>query len=374
MKKPHFFAAITVLSLILAPFQGISIASAESYSMLAPTDYTPSTYIPPKYDAFDHDYYRPPVFAEEEPDTPPLADFYMFNNDDGLQSQARGTTTTRFTFDANSSEDNETDVSRLEARWDFENDGQLDSYFSRTKSISHTFEKAGIYTVRVEILDKAGNISTKTHTVTVVNNTAPAPHFLVTPTTGTEKTIFNFDTERSRDDQFLSSYLQYRFDWDGDGKWDTKFQEKTSWNHRFDVAGSYTVIMEVKDPGGEKAQYSQVVTNSPNTPPIANFSLKKTPNSNGAGYQFDASTSTDAETQKGYLLSRWDFNYNGSDDIIYDTDWGSSPQYGGYYSIPGTKVIKLEVKDSDGVITRAYASIYVEWTEAMGKRLLSGLK
>lgn len=367
-------AACAVFAFVVAIFQPAGTVSAEFYSMLAPTDYTPSTYIQPEYDAFDHDYYRPPLFEEDEPDTPPVADFYMSTGDQALQSQARGTTTTRFTFDAGLSEDNETDTNRLEARWDFENDGKLDSYFSRTKTIRHTFEKAGVYDVKLEILDGAGNISSTTRKVTVVNNTAPSAYFLVSPATGTEKTVFNFTTDRSKDDQYLSYYLQYRFDWNGDGAWDTKYKDKTSWNHRFDVPGTYNVVMEVKDPGGATAQARQQVSVFANTAPIANFSVKSVPNSQGAGYEFNASSSSDAETKNLNLLYRWDFNYSGPDDIIYDTDWSASPRYSGYYSVPGTKVIKLEVKDEDGVISKSYASIYVSWTEAMSKKFMTGLR
>lgn len=370
-KKTLVLGLIVVFSSFLPPFQPVL---AEYNSMLAPTAYTPTTYIPPKYDAFDHDYYRPPVFGEEEPDTPPQADFTIYNDQNGLQSQARGTTTTRFTFDAGLSSDNETDLSYLEARWDFENDGQLDSYFSRTKTIQHTFSKSGIYTVKLEVLDLGGNVSSTTRTVTVVNNTAPNPYFVFSPSTGTEKTIFHFDTSRSRDDQYLSSFLEYRFDWEGDGKWDTTYQEKTSWNHRFDKAGTHKVIMEVKDPGGAVAAATLNVINGVNTAPIANFSLKSIPNSQGAGYEFNASSSSDAETKHNNLLYRWDFNYNGQDDIIFDTDWSSSDRYSGYYSVPGTKVIKLEVKDEDGVISKTYAQIYVSWTEAMAKGFMTGLR
>ncbi len=370
-KKTLAAFVIMGISVFSVPLQ---VVHAEFYSMLAPTSYTPSTYVQPKYDAFDHDYYRPPVFDEDEPDTPPIAEFSIYNDQNGLQSQARGTNTTQFTFDGNLSEDNQTDTSSLEARWDFENDGDLDSYFSRTKTIRHTFSKAGIYTVKLEVLDLSGNISSTTHTVTVVNNTAPSPYFVYSPSTGTEKTIFTFDTSRSRDDQYLSGYLQYRFDWNGDGKWDTTYQEKTTWNHRFDSAGTHNVIMEVKDPGGQTAAAELDVTNGVNTAPIANFSLKNISNYQGAGYEFNASSSSEAETKHNNLLYRWDFNYNGPDDIIFDTDWSSSDRYNGYYSVPGTKNIKLEVKDEDGVISRTYAQIEVSWAEAMAKNVMAGLR
>jgi len=356
--KTAIILPAVMFSALLSPLQPVF---AEYSSFLAPTQYTPSNYIPINYDAFDHDYYRPPVSPDAPPDTPPQADFTIQNNTSGLQSVARGTVSTRFTFDASVSSDNETDTGALEVRWDFENDGVLDSYFSTTKAIQYTFSAPGVYTVKLEVLDYAGNISTAFHTVTIANNTPPMPFVTVTPTSGTEKTIFHFDTQLSRDDQYLPYSLQYRFDWNGDGKWDTTYQEKTTWNHRFDRAGTFNVIMEAKDPEGATAQYAQTVTTFVNSPPVANFSLKSIPSNLGAGYSFSAASSSDVETLHRNLQFRWDFNYHGPDDIVYDTDWTTSDQYSGYYGVPGNKVIKLEVKDEDGAISTAYAEIYVSF-------------
>ncbi len=375
MKKALFLSTISVISLF---FLQLPYASAELNSMLAPTTYTPSNYIPPNYDAFDHDYYRSPVAPSPDgdtlPDTPPVADFTISNNQQGLQSAARGTTATRFTFDGNSSADNETNPGDLEVRWDFESDGIVDSYFSTTKTVEHTFSQAGVYNVKMEVLDTAGNISSITHQVTVVDNTPPTAFFVVAPATATSDTIFNFDASRSSDDQYMPFSLEYRFDWDGDGKWDTTYQNKTSWNHRFGNSGTFNVIMEVKDPEGATAQYSQTVTTAPNTPPIANFSISNIQGSNGAGYEFDASSSSDAETPHQNLLFRWDFNYNGPNDIVYNTDWSSSDRFSGTYTVPGLKTIKLQVQDEDGAISTSYAQINVSWTETMANRFITGLR
>jgi len=397
-------ALVCGLSSVLSP---IGVVQAEYNPMLAPTEYTPQDYAPPKYDAFDHDYYRPPVTpSSDTPNTPPIADFLISNesplfhtyadgsitpvlvfDNDGtshasydssnyLQSGARGTTVTRFTFDANSSMDMETDTSDLEVRWDFENDGTPDTYFSRTKTVQHTFTKAGVYTVKADILDPAGNITSVTHVVTVVDNTPPTAYFIAKPLshTGTEKSIFNFDTSRSRDDQYLSGSLYYRFDWNGDGQWDTTWQNKTDWNHEFNGVGSYHVVMQAKDPEGAIAEYSDNFGTFTNTAPIANFSAEGIKDSQGAGYLFKATSSSDAETKHQNLLFRWDFNYNGPNDIIMDTDWSSSDQYSGYYSVPGTKTIKLQVKDEDGAISNAYAQITVNWTDIMATRFINGLR
>ena len=150
----------------------------------------------------------------------------------------------------------------------------------------HRFEKAGEYQVKLEVLDGGGNVSRVVKTVTVVNNTAPTAYFKYAPISGTTKTVFTFQTSASSDDQYFDHALQYRFDWDGDGKWDTKFQSRTQWNHQFGEAGNYTVIMETRDPEGQKGQARTSIIVSRNTLPHAR------------------------------LFYRWDFNYHGSDDII----------------------------------------------------------
>lgn len=377
MKKPVVSQKFTILTLIslgatfLAPFQ---LAQASYSAMLQPTAYTPSSYIPPQYDAFDSDYYRKPPAAEPTPDTAPTVEMSISTNQNGLQSQARGTTSTRFTFSANNSTDNETTTNKLEARWDFESDGKLDSYFSRTKTIQHTYAKAGVYTVKLEVLDTEGNIASTTRAVTIANNTPPTPSMAVSPLSGTENTVFHFDTSRSRDDQYLAFALEYRFDWNSDGKWDTKYERKTSWNHRFQDASVHVVKMEVQDPEGATASTTQVIRTNANTAPTALFTMKNIANSLGAGFLFDASRSTDAESEHRNLLYRWDFNYNGPNDIIFDTNWSSSDKYSGYYGVGGDKVIKLEVKDENGEISATYAQINVPASEAMVKRYVGGLK
>jgi len=73
-------------------------------------------------------------------------------------------------------------------------------------------------------------------------------------------------------------------------------------------------------------------------------------------FTFDASPSTDAESLKK-LLYRWDFNYTGPDDIIFDTGFSSAPKHSGQYGIPGRKVVRLQVKDADGATSESFLEI-----------------
>lgn len=438
---------LTASAQVIAGFMAIIIPVNTSFaaynSMLAPTEYTPSTYIQPQYDVFDNDYQtasKPDGF-DKNSDTPPSAQFIVIASNDGLQNSyqkiAYGTTDTQFRFDASGVSDEETDNSRLEVRWDFESDDQIDGYFSRNKIARHTYEKPGVYIAKLEVLDWGGNITTAQKTVVVVENTAPIAHFTFSPVTGTENSIFAFDTSSSYDDQYLKSYLEYRFDWDGDGSWDTKFNKKNIWYHRFGSAGTFKIIMEARDPGEKSSFTTAQITTKANTAPTAQFTIREiraangTTNGNGTfggtyptytdfmgisnyrntsetnsthrqgdyvnlsptteGYTssaempttftssdqtvtnvsgetelvngptfvFDASATTDAESSTGKLLYRWDFHYNGVNDIIYDTSFGGSSTHSGTFKTPGTHTIRLEVMDEDGAVSYAYAQVEI---------------
>ncbi len=356
--KIGFVVLTGMLILLSAPANASAaqVGTGRNLSLLAPTNFTPKTYISPKYNAFDHDYYRAPKLAEGV-DTPPQADFYIFTNQAGFQNSATGTIETVFTFDASASTDAETPASMLEVRWYFENSAAPDTYFSRAKSTRHTFKKAGTYNVKLEVLDKGGNIAQISKKIIVVENTSPIPFFKVEPVTGTENTVFHFDTSLSRDDQYLASHLEYRFDWDSDGKWDTAFQKKTHWYHRFNATGNYTVTMEVKDPDNQKAALKKDIVVGANTPPVASFSVRALRSldkkNNNIDYEFDAAASFDRETPQKELFYRWDFHYNGPNDIIYDTAWSHSPKSFARFEKSEKSVVKLEVMDADGDISSA---------------------
>ena len=341
---------------------------------LEANDNTPSTYRPPQYDPFSNKYRPLYDYVEvlgpvtDKLDTPPLADFEVMPDRAGFTDNYTGTTAVIYTFSGSMVSDKETSGPKLEVRYDFESDGKWDSFFSYSKVQTHQFKTPGTYNVTMQVLDKSGNVASITKAVTVVENTPPTAYFTYRPVTATNASIVSFDTSKSSDSQYLRQYLQYRFDWDSDGKWDTPYDTKTAWKHIFGSTGTHKVTMEVMDPEGLTAQATAEISTFENTPPTALLSIGagkgiKNNYSSGAdfkvNYSFNASASSDAETAKGKLLYRWDFNHTGKDDIVFDTGWNTNPKYDGYYSIPGKKIIRLQVKDSEGAVSDAYAEIEV---------------
>jgi uncharacterized protein (TIGR02145 family) len=92
-------------------------------------------------------------------------------------------------------------------------------------------------------------------------NQAPSANFVISPESGTPQTMFNFDANSTTDDKTPPEELFYRWDFEGDGAWDSNWtQGKTLENHLYGEAGTYSPTLEVKDIEGEIDSYNKVLT------------------------------------------------------------------------------------------------------------------
>lgn len=319
-----------------------------------------SRYVPPSYDAFAEGSNSGEVYLP----TPLIRNvenvaFSIRNNISGAVDQTMGTTATTFTFTADVS-GNSLRQGDLQYRWDFDGDGKIDSYFSARKTITHRYLQAGNYQVRLEVLDAYGRVSTVARPLLVVNNDPPVAYFKASAVTAPQNSIIRFDTSLSSDSQYPRSQLQYRFDWDGDGLFDTNFEKKTTWNHLFREPGYYTVMMETSDPEGLTARAELDLAILDDSPPTARLNVERL---GDFRYLFDASQSSDDYTPARLLQYRWDLDYSGDNDIVFDSSWTSSPKFSGSYRLGGSKTIRLQVKDQQGFIDESIAMIDLPWTE-----------
>ena len=78
-----------------------------------------------------------------------------------------GNTTTVFNFDASASSDEETVSAELQVRWDWKNDGTWDTEYTTTKTATHIYSAANIYTANLEVKDSEGLTGTTTKTIEV---------------------------------------------------------------------------------------------------------------------------------------------------------------------------------------------------------------
>jgi parallel beta-helix repeat protein len=83
-------------------------------------------------------------------------------------------------------------------------------------------------------------------TAPTFNNTLTA-YFTVTPASGNPSTTFTFNATLSWEWSINSTPLQFRWDFNGDGLWDTTWSTNMYANHSYAQGGEYNVTMEVKD-------------------------------------------------------------------------------------------------------------------------------
>ncbi|OYT14542.1 MAG: hypothetical protein B7C24_17780 [Bacteroidetes bacterium 4572_77] len=108
------------------------------------------------------------------------------------------------------------------------------------------------------------------------SNTPPSAIFTVSPFSGSTSTVFGFDASNSTDDEDPTSQLQVRWDFDGNGSWDTNWDSDKTEDYQYSNEGDYTAKMEVKDSEGLSDQYTKsiIVSNGGgNTPPTAIFTV-----------------------------------------------------------------------------------------------------
>ncbi len=182
-------------------------------------------------------------------------------------------------------------------------------------------------------------------------NQPPVAALTASPASGTVATSFTFNASGSTDPE--GTALQYQFDWENDGTYDTAYSTTATATHVFTTIGTKTVKVQVKDGGGLTATKTVSVTIN-NTAPTASFTVTPASGTLATTFTVDASGSTDLEDGTA-LQYRWDFENDGTFDTAYSTTKTATKKY----TTLGTKTIKLEVKDSSGLLSTITKTVSV---------------
>ena len=100
-------------------------------------------------------------------------------------------------------------------------------------------------------------------------NTNPNASFTIDPETGGLGKEFTFDAGLSSDRETESNRLNFRWDWENDGVFDTSFSDNPQATHSYQTTGEKTITLQVRDEGGFVGSTSETVTvinQPPNTP------------------------------------------------------------------------------------------------------------
>ncbi len=189
--------------------------------------------------------------------------------------------------------------------------------------------------------------------------TPPTARLSIDPMVGIEGTTFTLSAEASTDDSTPASLLEARWDFDGDGSWDTAWGPVKTMTRTLAVAGIYTVTVQVVDRSALTDGASGpllVVPATENRPPLARLRIAPDRGPAGTVFQLDASASSDGETPAAELSIRWDYEADGS----FDTDWSVEKTSQWTLTEAGSHTVRLLVRDGGGLTASASGEVIVD--------------
>jgi uncharacterized protein (TIGR02145 family) len=145
-------------------------------------------------------------------------------------------------------------------RWDFNGDSIWENSFSAYAKTTHRFYQKGLHPIRVEILTTDGQRLTLNRTIRVDQGySAPHVSFVVDPPESNYLTEFTFDASATTDDEDAFSDLLFRWDFEGDGVWDTEPDSNPVVKHTYKKSGNFPVKLSVTDPTRRVATESRTL-------------------------------------------------------------------------------------------------------------------
>jgi PKD repeat protein len=145
--------------------------------------------------------------------------------------------------------------------------------------------------------------------------------------------------------------VDYRWDLDGDGTYETDTGASPTLTTSIAGAGEYNVGLRVATSGGATATTSHPLTVG-NLPPVVKASATPNPINTGQNVTIDASGSTDQGTITDY---KWDLDNSGT----FATDTGSTPKLTTSFQTPGAHTIGVEATDDHGLSSHATVTVNV---------------
>lgn len=171
----------------------------------------------------------------------------------------------------------------------------------------------------------------------------PVAIFVIVPATGPFTEVFTFNSHDSYDVNNPGENLRARWDFDGDGTFDTEYSLNKGIEHQYDAAAHYNVILEViNSEGWTDQEVHTLIVYADSVPPTASFYAEPDSASVNTIFYFNAGASTDPYTSVEDMFFRWDWQNDGTWDTPFSSD--STIYY--KYDVPGEYRVLVEVKNS----------------------------
>ncbi len=230
--------------------------------------------------------------------------------------------------------------------WDCTNNGSYDHVSTSATGSACTYGNVGSYTLGLRVTDSGGLTDTATASVTVTNTapTAAGSNYSVN-----QGIALGLDGSASFDPDGV--LVLYEWDCTNNGSYDASSSSPTGSTCTYPSVGVYTLGLRVTDDDAatDTETFSVTVTN---TAPTAAAGGSYTGNQ-GSSVALDGSGSTDPDGS--VTLFEWDC----TDDGIYDTSSSSSTGSTCTYPAVGNYQLRLRVRDNDGATDTDTASVSV---------------
>lgn len=140
----------------------------------------------------------------------------------------------------------------LSARFDFDSNGTFETEPSADLQQRFLYEGPGNYIATVEVTTQDGRVAVARADIAVGPNTPPTAALSASPLEGVAPLQISLDASGSQDPD--GGALEYRFDFEGDGTFDTEWVQTPTMQGWLQNSGSLTSRVEVRDIGGLTAQ------------------------------------------------------------------------------------------------------------------------
>jgi PKD repeat protein len=225
--------------------------------------------------------------------------------------------------------------------WDF-GDGATSFNVGAPKLTTHTFSSQGTYTVKLTLVDGAGNVKSATQSIHA--GPTPTAGFRYSPSNPATDNAISFDGSGSSDPN-SGQTLSYSWDF-GDGSKGSGMKP----SHRYSSPGTYTVKLTVTDsPLGYSGSTSHQVTVAADDGPTAALGVLTSSIHAGIPASFDASGSHEPDG----AITRYQWDFGDGNGVVS----GAAPQH--VYRRGGTYTVVLSVTDSGGQTSQTARTVDV---------------
>lgn len=184
----------------------------------------------------------------------------------------------------------------------------------------------------------------------------PVAIFNVDPVAGPFTTAFIFDASDTHMEGESPEELMIRWDWEGDGLFDTEYSYQKIKSHQYEDAGDFIVRMQVMNSKGWTDTEEFPITVYPDSvPPVASFCVTPDTATIMTLFRFNTASSWDAYEETKELLFRWDWDSDGCWETPYSTDTCTYKKF----TTPGTYRVTMEVKNYVNLTDTTSRLIYV---------------